>query len=426
MNTERLVVLSPQARRWAALVTSACAILGLVPGCGKAEPRPKSASSPARAVRLVAVEYRPMEVSIPATGTLAAQERSTLSAKVPGRLQRLNVDLGSQVNEGDVIAQVEPRDYELRTMQATAAVIQAQADLGLPPDADATKVPLDQISSVRQAKAVLDEAARNRDRVRSLAASGVASQSEVDTAEASYTVALTRHDAAREQAQMRLATLTQRLAELEIAKKQLSDATVRAPFTGSVQSRPAAVGEYVAAGVPIVTLVKVDPLRLKLEVSERESGAVRLGQTVELVAEGVTNVHRGRVARLSPAVDQESRMLLVEADVPNPGSLRPGLFARGRIIVNEADRGLSVPRQALMTFAGLEKVVTVREGKAVECPVVTGRRGTNWVEIVSGLTEGDRVVLEPAGLRTGRPVVVEGPVESSREGAGTQAHHAAG
>jgi RND family efflux transporter MFP subunit len=145
-------------------------------------------------------------------------------------------------------------------------------------------------------------------------------------------------------------------------------------------------------------------LRLRLEVPERESLLVCLGQTVRLRVEGSTNLFTGKIARLSPALDEASRMLLVEADVPNPGALRAGLFARAQIVVQEREEGLTVPASAVVTFAGIEKVFTVEEGRALEKPVTTGRRGLDWVEITSGLETGAPVVLDPGGLRGGQPV----------------------
>jgi multidrug efflux pump subunit AcrA (membrane-fusion protein) len=128
---------------------------------------------------------------------------------------------------------------------------------------------------------------------------------------------------------------------------------------------------------------------------------------VQVTVEGDTNLFGGRVARIAPAIREADRMLLVEADVPNPGGLRAGLFARARIVVNEREPGVTVPGNALVTFAGLEKVVVVKDGKAMEKTVATGRRGPDWVEIVSGLAPGEAVVLEPGGLRTGQAVTVE-------------------
>lgn len=395
-------------------LVSPCAPLSLIvaaallPGCGKgpAPGKPSAAGQKARVVQTISAEMRPMERTVPATGTLAAQEVATVSTKVSGRIQRLEVDLGSVVRAGDLIAQVEPRDYELKVQQAAAALAEARAAVGLSLEGEADEIAPEEVSSVKQARAVLDEAAKTLERIKNLTASRIASASDLDSAEAAHKVALTRYQAAVEDAQARVASLAQRRAEWEIARKQLADSSVLAPFDGAIQSRPATVGEFVSAGAPIATLVKTDPLRLRLEVPERESMLIRLNQAVRLRVEADTNVYTGKIARLSPALDETSRMLFVEADVPSMGRLRAGLFARAEIVVVESEPGLSVPTNALTTFAGIEKVVTIRDGKALERNVSTGRRGADWIEILSGLEPGTPVILDPAGLHSGQPVTV--------------------
>lgn len=383
-----------------------CALLPA--GCGKLEKpeRPVKAGASARPVTLVPAQRRSMTRSITVTGTLSAQEKSILSAKVAGRLEKLQVDIGSIVRQGEMLAQIEPRDYELGLQQAAAALAQARTTLGLQPDGEDDAIQLEAVSAVKQAKAVLEEATANQDRVKTLSQSGIASGAEMDTVAAAYKVALSRYQTAMEDARARAATIAQRRAEYELARKQLADASVRAPFDGAIQSRPAHPGEYVAPGTPILELVKTDPLRLRLQVPERESALVRTGQAVRLFIEADTNAYPGTLARLSPALDEQNRMLLVEADVPASGNLRPGLFARANIIVRENDEGLCIPANALLTFAGIEKVVVVQAGKALEKVVVTGQRGQGWTEIVSGLGDGEQVVLDPGNLRTGQPVTV--------------------
>jgi len=133
---------------------------------------------------------------------------------------------------------------------------------------------------------------------------------------------------------------------------------------------------------------------------------VSTGQVVRLLVEGDTNVYTGRIARLSPALDERSRILRVEADVPGRGSLRPGLFARADIVIDDHQPALSVPAAAMVTFAGLEKIVLADNGKALERSVTTGRRGPDWIEVTSGLKVGDLVVVNPGGLRSGQPLTI--------------------
>lgn len=386
---------------------AAALIVALTVSCSKSTdaPRADAIISP-RAVSVAVAQARPMERAISANGTLAAHEQGTLSIKVPGRLLSVSVDLGSIVKQGDVLAQVDPHDYELRVKQASAALAQARAALGLPLDGGSDTVEMEQTSIVRQARAVLQEATKNRDRLLNLARTGLTPQSEVDTAESTYIVALNKVETALEEARTRQATLTQRRVEVSIAEKQFRDTTLRAPFDGAVQARTAGLGEFLQPGTPVITLVRADPLRLRLEVPERDALAVRAGQTVRLRVEGGTNTVHGTLARVSPAITDISRMLICEADISNDGSLRPGLFVRAEIITNDRDSGLAVPAGALITFAGLEKVVTVKEGKAQERIVTVGRRGVDWVETTAGLKAGESVVMEPGNLRTGQPVTL--------------------
>ncbi len=388
-------------RAWFAVSAGAA----LAVSCSKSSgPQSGAATNAARTVRVAVVTTRPMERVVTVTGSLAAEEAATLSVKVAGRLKNIPVDLGSVVKKGDLIAQVEPRDYELRLQQSAAALSQVRAAVGLPLEGTDDRFDPEMISTVKEARAVSEEATANRDRVLNLSKQGVVSKSELDTVESAYKVALNRFEAARDDARTRQAILAQRRAEYDLAKQQLTDSSMRAPFDGAVQARLANLGEFLSAGTPVVKLVKTDPLRLRLEVPERDAASVRLGLRVRLLAEGHTNVYAGELTRVSPAIDELSRMLLVEADIRNDGSLRPGLFSRAQIVTVNDDPGLAVPANALITFAGLEKVVTIQDGKAFEKVVTTGRRGTNWVEIVSGLGAGEKVVVDPGNLRTGQPV----------------------
>jgi RND family efflux transporter MFP subunit len=362
----------------------------------------------ARTVKTATVTEQRMERTVSVIGALAARDQTTLSAKVPGRLQTIAVDLGSALRQGQLIAQVEPRDYELQLKQAEALLGQARARLGLSLQGDDDNIEPDQTSLVKEAKARLDEARKNRERIESLAEQGVLSQSDRETANAAYEVAANRYRDALEEANNRRAQLVQRRVEVDIARKRLADTAIYAPFDGAVQERRASMGEYLVVGSPVATVVRMDPLRLRVEVPEVAAAAIRIGQKVRLTLDGDPALHTGIISRVSPGIARDSHMLIVEADVPNDGSLRPGSFARAEIVTKEDDRGLCVPASAIATFAGIEKVFVVENGKAVEKPVGTGRRGADWVEIISGLKRGEVVVLDPGNLQTGQPVTTAG------------------
>ena len=398
------MVFPPLLRGWWRLTCAGALACGLVSCRDAAQEVRLPAVQETQAVRVAYATLRPMEKFLTVSGTLAAQEEATLSVKVPGRLEKIAVDLGSVVQRGDLIAQVEKRDYELRVGQAKAAVAEARAAVGLSLEGREENTSVETIATVKQARAVLNEAMKNRERVQRLSSDGISSKAEVDTVEALFSVAVARHETAVEEARTRLAVLAQRRADLEVAQQQLLDTSILAPFDGAIQSRTASPGEHLQLGTPVASLVRLDPLRLRLEVPERESGFVQASQRVRLTVEGSTNIFRGTVARVSPAITEQNRMLMIEADVPAQKGLRPGLFVRAQVLVRENEPALCVPTNALIVFAGLEKVIAVEEGKARERTVNTGRRAAGWVEITSGLKTKDVVVLEPGNLRTGQAV----------------------
>lgn len=359
-----------------------------------------------RQVKTARVVEMPMGQTVNVNGTLAAFDQTTLSVKVPGRLRMISVDLGSNVRRGQVVAQVEPQDYQLRVQQAEAALAQARARLGLSPEGTDDRVDPEQTGTVRQARAVLDEARTNRTRVATLVQQGVVARAEFDAADASYKVAQSRYQDAIEEIRNRQALLAQRRSELALARQQLADTNVVAPTDGVVQEKRASVGEYLAAGAPIVTIVKINPLRLRAEVPEREARGVRAGQNVRVTVEGDANAYAGRITRLSPTIAEQNRILIVEADINNDGRLRPGSFAQAAIITDDSSIAVTVPTNAIITFAGIEKVIIVKDGKAVEKPVTTGRRAADWTEIVSGINLGEAVVVDPGNLQSGQAVNV--------------------
>ena len=389
------------------LVGSLClALLLAAPGCRDAGGKPKGppAAGEARSVATIAATPRNLERTITVFGSFLAQEQATISTKVAGRLQAVQVDIGTAVEAGAPLAQIERREYEMRVRQAEAALAQALARLALSPADEAKAIEPDQISIVRQAKAVLDEALANRDRIARLHQQGVLSQAELDTAQAGYTVAENRYQDAIEDVRQRSALVAQRRIERDIAAQQLTDSTLLAPFNASVQDRRASPGEYLRAGDPVLTLIQMNPLRLRLEVSERDSPLINTGQVVRARVEGIVKEHAGRLVRISPAIDQLRRVLIVEADLPNDGTLHPGMFARAELVVNASEPAVTVPTNALVTFAGLEKVFTIVEGKARERVITTGRRGGSWVEISTNLLGGEQVILDPGSLQNGQPV----------------------
>jgi RND family efflux transporter MFP subunit len=376
----------------------------------KPEAEKVSAAGSARAraereVELDAVTEQPIEQVVEVAGTLAPDEQVVVASKVAGRVATLSFDLASAVKKGQTLATLEPADFVLRVEQAESARTQALAELGLPASGASGKVDPETTAVVREARATLQEAEANAIRTRALAEEGLATGVQRDAAEAALVRAQTAVQAALEQVRIREAAVGQRRTELGLARQQLADTGIRSPLDGVVQRRFVNVGEYLTVGAPVAEIVRVDPLRLRVSVPEREAAALRVGLQVEVRVEGGGTTHSGTLSRVAPALDLESRTLLVEADLPNKGELRPGSFAHARIVV-ATKRAPTVAKSAIVTFAGLNKVLTVDRGKAVERRITLGKSVGDRVEVVSGLKSGESVVIRPGSLQQGERVRV--------------------
>ena len=374
---------------------------------GAEEQKSKPAGPPPREVKIAPAAERTVARTVSATGTLAADDQVVLGTKVAGRLAEITVDLGTRVKRGQMIGKLDQSDFKFRVDQAEAALQQARARLGLSPTGSDEKVDHEQTAVVRQARAMMDDARLTRDRSIRLAQQELIARAQLDTAEAALQVAEGRYQDALEEVRNRQAVIAQRRSELDLARQQLTDTVILSPLDGVVSLKQASVGEYLGAGAPIAMMLRVHPLRLRVPVPEREGAGVRVGHAVALTVEGDPTVYRGRVVRLSPIVQEQNRTLLVEAEVPNErGFLRPGSFARVDIMTEVSQPVITVPSSAIIVFAGVEKVLVVRQGKSAEVRVTTGRRLGEDVEIVDGLKRGDPVIARPGNLVGGQPVTV--------------------
>lgn len=377
-------------------------------GPARATTAPAGAGDGARTVRVAAVREEPWERVLRVTGDLIAFEEATISAKVAGRLATLAVDVGSRVKRGEVLARVDPRDYELRVAQAEAATRAARARLGLDEPDGGDAVDFERTPLVLAAKAELKEARQEHERQAGLHRDGVVPKAALDTAESRLVSAESDLANAHEEVRNRSAILLQRRAELDLARQQLADAAIAAPFDGAVADRMAGTGDFLSAGDPVARLVRFDPLRLRMEVPELAAAAVRVGQTVRATLDGTVTVVEGRIARASPEIDLRNRTLRVEVELANPdGALRPGSFVRAEIVLDASARALAIPRDALVSFAGVDKAFVVAEGSVAERRVTLGRTEESRVEVLDGLTSGEEVVLSPGKLRGGERVRVE-------------------
>jgi RND family efflux transporter MFP subunit len=395
----------PRIRPVAGLLT---ALVALACGCGQGADAARQKGEEPKPVTLVRANAGTLPRTVTATGTLAAEDQVVLNTKVAGRLAELPVDLGSVVKAGDVVAVIDPTDFRLRVEQAQTALVQARARLGVPLDGSADEVEPTKTALVRQARAVLEQARLQRERYARLQKDGILSKAELDQADADWRVAEARYQEALEEVRNRQAVLAERRTQMALAQQMLDDATLRAPFDGAVRERHLSIGGYLDVGAPVVTIVRQHPLRLRLPIPEREAASLRTGQSVRVEVEGHPSPAEGRIVRISPAVDESTRTIMIEAEVPNAdGAIRPGAYARADVVIDPEQPAVLVPASAVVSFAGVTKVLGVADGKVVEKRVQVGRKSDDQVEVVAGLAAGDEVIVSPGNLTNGQAVVAE-------------------
>ena len=373
--------------------------------------RPELPGAPTATVR---AEPKTWKATVRSQGGLVADELTVIGARVAGRIAKVAVEVGQRVKAGEVLIQLDDTELRLRIEQSAAELGRARAALGLDPvaetiagaevgsaaDADADTINVTSAPEVLRERARLEEARGQLLRLEALADRNAISRSDLDAGIAAVAVAEATLAAAVQQVEEKVAVVKVHRAQLALARQMWAQATVRAPFDGQVQSRHgSAPGASVRVGDALVTIVRTDPLRFRGTVPERQALKLREGQSVTVQLDGVADTIETSVARISPVLDEMSRTLLFEADIPNPdGLLRSGLFAQADIVIDAEAEALVVPATSVMEFAGTEKVLLLGPGgESRAVPVRTGRRAEGLVEIVSGLSAGDLVVQHADG-----------------------------
>jgi HlyD family secretion protein len=385
-------------------------LLTFVPGCSRSNSQntlhaeAASAAAPV-SIDVAKVDTRELQRSVSAVGTLDPNEEVSVSNQVEGTVEKLFVDLGDSVHAGQTIAQLDTRELELNVHQQEAALQQELSRVGLSdPNGSLDETTT---SQVRQAEAAFAEAKLRLDRAGKLAEAGLIAQQQMDTQQAQYDAADAALRSARETVRNIRASIAVRKAALGLAQKKLADAKITAPIAGFIKDRPASAGQFLKANSPVVTIVQNSTLRLHADIPENAIAYVGAGRAVEFHVDAFPDrTFAGKITRLAPSVDQQSRTLKLEAVVNNTdGSLKPGFFARVTIHTDRKDKVLIIPVESLITVSGIEKVFAIENGKIAERIVRSGVRLGDVVEIVEGLKEGDVVAKSNLGtLQQGREV----------------------
>ena len=359
MNNKRVWILSAVAL--AIVVVGGTRLLGKRQAAAVATPTTASAAARIELAPgdVLVASTRQLTLSLPISGTLQATATAMIKAKVTGELLSVNVREGDVVRAGQLIAEVDPAEYQARVRQT-----QQQADAAL---------------------AQVSIAQRQYDNNNALVQQGFISSTALQSSLASLQTAQANHAAA--------------VAALDIARKALQDARLSSPIAGVVSQRLMQPGERVAPEARIAEVVNLDQLELQAALAPEDAAKVKVGMQAQLQAEGTSAPVGAKVLRINPSAQVGSRSVLIYLGVKGQAGLRHGAFAQGEL-GTQALQALAVPLSAVRTDKPEPYIQVIQDGKVVHVTVKPGARalvdGQTWTSIES-LSEGTQVLLASAG-----------------------------
>lgn len=312
-------------------------------------------------VDVASVQTRVLSRSLPLSGSMAPFVQATVKSKVSGEVEQVTVREGQDVRQGEVIARVDTRNLQAQYDREMAAVEKARADLNL--------------------------ASLNREKNRAMLQQRYISQNTYETTESAYASAV---------ASLKLAE-----AQARVAKIDLDDAVIRAPFDGTVARRLVQPGEKVSADSSIVTLVDLRQMLLEAALPTPDIPLVKVGQKVRFSVGGFgQREFQGEVQRINPVAADGSRAIMIYVAVANADrALKGGMFATGQLTLQATEPVLAIPQSAVREEAGETFVYALADGKIARKPVTLAPtvKGDPHAEVREGLALGDRIVVAQIG-----------------------------
>jgi multidrug efflux pump subunit AcrA (membrane-fusion protein) len=382
-------------------------------GCSKtdtAQARGREAS--AKPVKVEEVRQETVKRTVELVGTLAAVDQVTISSEADGKVSRILADLGDRVTAGQTLIQVdhEKQQYSLEQQKATLARALAQYGAADPqhlPDVEKTP-------DVQKANADLIQAKQSFDRTSELFKRSLVPKQLLDDAGTALQSKQASYDLSLQTAKNLRASIQGSEASMKLADRQLRDTEIRSPFDGYVEKRLVNLGELVKTQMPVMAVVRVDPLKVIAEIPEKMAPWIKDGQAVELHVDAYPDqTFIGKVSRISPAVNTATRAFPFEALVPNHDArLKPGTFARVHIESSKIDNVLTLPYATMQYRYGVNRVFVVEGDKLVVRELKVGDRLGDRIEILSGVKAGEHVAATDVdNLTDGAKVSIDRRVE---------------
>jgi len=385
-------------------------IVPAVSGC--ADPSAEQAGGPKKAAKPVkaeAVRQESVRRTLEVVGTLAAEDQVTVSSEVDGVVRRVLADLGDRVKSGQSLVELDREKLQYNLDQQRAAHARTLTKYGA---AESDNLPrIEDTPDVRRAAAEMAQAQQGFQRATELHKRQLISEQTRDDAETTLRLKRAAYDSSLQEAKNLRADIDASGAALKLAERQLRDASIRAPFDGYIQQRMVSIGELVKAQMPVMTVVRVDPLKLLSEIPERMAPWVKVGQPLTLLVDAFPDKRfAATVSRISPAVNTQTRTFAFEGLAPNAEALlKPGTFARVRLETSLIEQVMTIPYGAMQYRYGVYRAFAVEGDRLEARELKTGDRIGDRMEILDGLKSADRVaVTDVDTLTDGMTIAVTG------------------
>ena len=367
----------------------------LVTGCGKPGRESKTTTpAPPIGVSAVVAAEQPWPLIYEAAGTVRARASVVIAAKLMGYVREVKVQTGDHVREGQLLVTLDARDLDVNSRHAEAALEEVRGSM---PEAD---------SAVAGAKANLDLAQATFNRMQDLFNKKSISNQEFDETSAKLKAAQAAYQMARAkrvQLDAQAVRVQQDVRATEVAR---SYAEITAPFAGVVTAKSVDPGTLAVPGTPLLTIEREGAYRLEASVEESHLTAIRVSQPVSVTLDGIDRTLDARVSEIVPAVDAASRSYIVKIDLPNAAAVRSGAFGRASFSMGSRVV-LTIPAAAVSERGQLQSVLVAENGIAHTRLITAGLKTKDRIEILSGLTAGDKVIFPiPQGLGDGAAVEV--------------------
>jgi RND family efflux transporter MFP subunit len=363
-------------------------------GCSKTETaQARGRDTAVKPVNVEEVRQETVRRAIEVVGTLAAVDQVTVSSETEGKVSRILADLGDRVTAGQALIQLDNEKQQYNFDQQKAALARALAQYGA---TDPQHLPdIEKTPDVQKASADLQQAKQSYERANELFKRTLVPRQTLDDAETALQSKKASYDASLQTAKNLRASIQASEATMKLADRQFRDTQIRAPFDGYIEKRLVNLGELVKAQMPVIAVVRVDPLKVIAEIPEKMAPWIKDGQPVELHVDAYPQqAFEGKVSRISPAVNTATRAFPFEALVPNRDAvLKPGTFARVHIESGREDQVLTLPYSALQYRYGVNRVFVVDNDKLSVRELKVGDRLDERIEILAGVKAGDRVAV---------------------------------